>query len=610
MQRWNLTPRMWLTCVLAYALTALALDTWAISRWQRVVDPAVAGSLGARFVTGDRPDKVSIATLAADSPLMAAGAAPGDQIRFDYLMDRSRILANDERIGLTLYHQGVARHLDVTAKASQGEASMRVFALDWAGNIIGIVCGILLAVRRPGPGPHRVLAIMLITGGFGSELHGLPNPFHDLYFRFAYPILMPIGWLSFTYFTMVYPGDAPLVRRPRPRFAFLALVIWIVFPILVKTAGREGLLPSPGVFGPSLALMEACAGAAAVSFAFMALWRSWSLSGQRSAAVRQGIEWIAFSLGLCYLTFVVPALNEAVGAPVPAEALFEFLTIVRSCGYVLLAYALLRRRLFDAGSALNRALVVAIISAVLLVMFALTEFAVDKLLHFHGRETSVVIDAAVALGVILGFHRIQHWVNHQVNHLFFHDWHQAAETLRTFMRGASHITSSPILQQRFVAAVRQFVDTGDVVCYRRQEGGNFAPFDDSEGRGRRLLESNDASVIALLDARRPTEVAEGWAFPMTMRGVVTGFVLVGAKRNGMSLRPDEVELLQQATQELALDLESLRVLSLEQERAAWHDTERELRARCSALEDVLMRKIAMRDGIEPAITATSLACQS
>ena len=64
----------------------------------------------------------------------------------------------------------------------------------------------------------------------------------------------------------------------------------------------------------------------------------------------------------------------------------------------------------------------------------------------------------MALGVILGFHRIQHWVNHQVNHYFFHQWHEAATRLHGFLRGASHITEPAALQDKYLAAICRFAD--------------------------------------------------------------------------------------------------------------------------------------------------------
>lgn len=55
---------------------------------------------------------------AFDSPssLAAEGAQLGDALRFDHHLDRWRRFAPDEEIGLTLYRNGLARHLKVTAR--------------------------------------------------------------------------------------------------------------------------------------------------------------------------------------------------------------------------------------------------------------------------------------------------------------------------------------------------------------------------------------------------------------------------------------------------------------------------------------------------------------
>jgi hypothetical protein len=285
-------------------------------------------------------------------------------------------------------------------------------------------------------------------------------------------------------------------------------------------------------------------------------------------------------------------LNEALGHILPPEGLFEILTIVRACAYILLAYALMRRRLFDAGFVLNRALVVAVISSVLLVIFAVTEFAVDKLLHFHGRETSIIIDAAVALGVILGFHRIQHWVNHQVNHFFFHQWHEAAEALRAFLRSASHITDAGALQDKFIGAICRFADTDAAACYVRDTRGRFVAARHTPGMPAAPIDANDDLVIALQQHRDAVDQGSGWALPMMLRGALSGFVLVYGKRSGLAYRPDELNLMHKAAQQLSSDLESLRVLAIEQERDALRETERILRARCGAFEDLLRNQLA------------------
>ncbi len=52
------------------------------------------------------------------------------------------------------------------------------------------------------------------------------------------------------------------------------------------------------------------------------------------------------------------------------------------------------------------------------------------------------------------------------------------------------------------------------------------------------------------------------AFPMIVRGHLTGFVLLGARTGGERFRPDQISLLSAAVQQFGLDVESLRVESM------------------------------------------------
>ncbi|MES2315908.1 MAG: GAF domain-containing protein [Pseudomonadota bacterium] len=51
--------------------------------------------------------------------------------------------------------------------------------------------------------------------------------------------------------------------------------------------------------------------------------------------------------------------------------------------------------------------------------------------------------------------------------------------------------------------------------------------------------------------------------PMSHRGALNGFVLVGARRNGEPFRPDELDVLGFAAHQVGLDLHALRVELLE-----------------------------------------------
>jgi hypothetical protein len=586
--RFSISSKTWLACVLVYAFIALALDAWCISRWERHTLPEVAGSLGATFAEPDANYRIPIKELTADSPLAAAGVQPGDTVVFDTSTDMKRFLAKTEQVGMTLFHDGVGRHLLVTASADNpSREALRSFILNWTGNLIAVLCGILIAVRRSEPGPHRLLAVLLVTVGYGSELNILPDPFQHLFFQFAAPVLWMVGWMSFSAFSLVFPPEAPLIRHAWPRRAYLALLASSFVALILQLAFKNQLVPRAvvpifmpewyqaniniSVFGGLLALL-------------FSWWRS-------EHVTRQKMMWITLSLGVFYLSWVLGAVNLALGSPLPPQGLNDGLTVARCAASILLAYALLSRRVFDAGFALNRALVVTIISAALLLVFALTEFAVDKLLHFHGRETNVLIDAAVALGVILCFHRIQHWVNHQVNHFFFHHWYEAAERLRNFMSAAMHVTDADALQQKFIEAVERFGGAGGVAIYLAGDDGAFSARHGSLQNAAARIDANDDLVIQLRHARDAVELDRAVAFPILVRGAVSGFVLVDGKRSGHPYRPDEIALMKRATQQLGADLESLRVVAIERELARAHQMQRTLSDRCESFERVLTDRL-------------------
>jgi hypothetical protein len=591
-RRFAISSQTWLVCLLGYALIVLALDCWAISRWQRLTLRDVAGSLGVQYGQLDAQYRYPIKDLSADSPLIGVGARPGNTIAFDTDNDRTRNLAKTDLVGLTLFQQGTGRHVIVSASADNpSRETVRGFALNWIGNLLAVVCGTLIVVRRPEPGPHRLLALLLITIGLGNELHILPNPIHDIFFRFGYPFVVLAGFQLFVMFALIYPPDAPPIRHRWVRRLFFLQLLSAVAMSLSNLAINSHLIPGSLMQQISQQTWSDINVNGAVFGALAVLAYSWWRSAHLT---RQKMMWITLSLGMTYLSWTFIELNALFGYPLPDMALIDGMTMIRCGASVLLVYALLSRRLFDVGFAFNRALVVAVISSLLLVVFAVTEFAVDKLLHFHGRETNVIIDAAVALGVILSFHRIQHWVNHQVNHFFFHHWHEAAEKLRAFMGSATHISDANALQQKFIAAIERFGGAAGVAIYLGSPDGIFSLQHSSLTDTPAHIGANDDLVIRLRHTRAAVEDTHATAFPIFVRGAVDGFVLLGGKTNGQPYRPDEIALLKKATHQLGFDLESLRALAIQVELAAAHQAQRRIADRCEVLERIVLDKRTKR----------------
>jgi hypothetical protein len=72
------------------------------------------------------------------------------------------------------------------------------------------------------------------------------------------------------------------------------------------------------------------------------------------------------------------------------------------------------------------------------------------------------------------------------------------------------------------------------------------------------------------------------ALPMMHQAALASFVLLGPKPTGEDYRPDEVEVLGWATQQIGLDLQSIRVRALEQAVLT-------LEARNTNLSDILAK---------------------
>ena len=169
------------------------------------------------------------------------------------------------------------------------------------------------------------------------------------------------------------------------------------------------------------------------SFAYLiAGWR------RTTAAARNRFALIAFALAAYHLTGLVFAwavfgrshlfdTNQS-GWPILFNAL-----MVGVIAPGLLAYAVLRQKLFDFGFAVNRTLVFGTISAVLLVSFGTLEWAVEHLVPEAWHEGSAFFSAGIAVGLFLLFHRIRDAVEHVIERLFFRSWHAneaSAQALR------------------------------------------------------------------------------------------------------------------------------------------------------------------------------------
>lgn len=588
----------WKWGIVTAALVSALVNLWAMSNWRPALDPAVAGSLGVELGPRDDQQQRVIKRFDEGSPVERAGARVGDRVRFDRYADTDflRPLGTDERIGFTLYNASGARHLDVQPMVDRGFEPVERFLswiTGWAMRLLALGVVLVLALRRSdSPAMRGLMLALLGLNVFGSYF--LPGgEIHDFVAANLIPVASVLSNVGFLHFALRWAGgDATLWSRVAVRRGFWALALVFVAGASFDIAANNALV--------SAVFEQALRGGVDWGYPLRLLLRILALAAlvwtwrQATGQERERIAWVTFSMGASWIIAVLFDIVLTFGLQVPhIFLLWDTTTFLSYCG---LAYAIVRHRVFDIGFAVNRALVFSIVSAIVLVAFGVTEWGVKKLLVLAGSQSNLAIDAAIALTVFLVFHRIHHWVGHRVNHTFFRHWEEAAERLRAFVARAPHVTDAVELRAKLLAAVAAFGGPGVGAAFygRDAAGGDYRRDAVLDLTAPDRIDADDDAVVEMRRVHRAVNLADldtpssvrghALALPMTLRGQLVGFVLLGSKPQQELYRPDEVSLLGASVQSVGLDLEALRVEALERTNAALAGDAATLRLRLEASE--------------------------
>jgi GAF domain-containing protein len=89
-----------------------------------------------------------------------------------------------------------------------------------------------------------------------------------------------------------------------------------------------------------------------------------------------------------------------------------------------------------------------------------------------------------------------------------------------------------------------------------------------------LVHSNDELAVKLRESARRVDLsrlhkrmAGDWAFPMVVSGNVIGALVLGARTEGVSYRPEELNQLADSARTIGLHLESLRAAELQRQHS-------------------------------------------
>lgn len=525
----------------------------------------VGGSLGVG-ADNEAPDGYRrIAKVERGGALDRAGITAGDLIKMDYAYDRRRFLATGEAVGTTVVRNGRPAHVVIVARPRQpAERGSLVTWLSEFATTIGILFGVIMVARSRRNGTALLLGAGIATF---SIIRISPAIYGDN--RLSFVVCATIGAaIASAIAPLFYAFSVSFYREtvgdltPKQKMLFrIYLAIAGIIAILQVSSFLE-IVNIPGLFSAFTVILYAGFGLCLVY-----LEQGWRKSNaarqQRYAIILLATGSIVLAQTInstftwLYLTFDLPREIAEWGYLIGNSFVVVF-------AYPLLTYAIFRQKVFDLGFAVNRTLVYTGVSASLLAMFGLIEWAVDHYVPVEGREKNAVIDAAIALGTFLLFHRVRDLVEHAIEGLFFRRWQQAEAALRRFVHEAAFVRHPESLTKTFACALSQFADGAAAAIYVIGDDGRAHRAETTAlGFGPTTLEVDDPLLVTLRAGPRPfsvdTEQSERLVAPMVNRNDLTGLIMLGTKTTGAAYRPDEMELIGWATRQVGLDLRALEI---------------------------------------------------
>ncbi|MDE2234221.1 MAG: GAF domain-containing protein [Gammaproteobacteria bacterium] len=380
-------------------------------------------------------------------------------------------------------------------------------------------------------------------------------------------LLSEIGVVPFIFvglFLVAYSvSGSSLGTRSRKGFtgafmlSYLLLVILTISSLLGKVYFLSHGLPTPVL--PTVVCVLAL-------IPLMILVLGYAQAGPEQ---RLRIRWILCSTGVFFLALIFEALattSSDMTRQLEFTYILELLLILAVSGYT---YAVLRHRLVDVRVVINRTLVYAVITALVVGIFAAISSFTER--AALGRSTSLLLELIVplALGIVLS--TLRKYIDTYVNRFLFHRKYAAEKALNDFARTCDFIEQPERLLDQTVQQVFKHTHAVNVALYERDARGYRRVRQQGNMEMPEHVEADDPAFVRLRAGEHEidmhgTESAlgrQGYAFPMSVRGRLIGALACGP-RPAEQYTVDERQLLAHVARQVGAAIHTLR--SLEHEK--------------------------------------------
>jgi class 3 adenylate cyclase len=311
-------------------------------------------------------------------------------------------------VGLALLAVTLSIPLSASDFGFRGFASLFVIAFSSVGWIVtkrqpGNALGWLFAVEG------LLAALMVFCQGYaiyGTLAHPGSLPW-AIWLAWLYSwIWVPFASIVGVYTLLIFP-DGHLLGPRWGVVAWLAGILGLLISAAVAfTPGplqNFTALHNPVGFGPRIDAQLQAAILGPFSLVIGASAFSLVLRFRRSTgAQRQQLKWIAY-IGVLLAISIAPA-SVLAGSAGPAAKVAQLVLILALAGVPLaVGVAVLRHRLYDIDLLINRTLVYGSVTAVLALLFAVANVALQRLLESVTGQHSDLVTGALAVGAAVSF---------------------------------------------------------------------------------------------------------------------------------------------------------------------------------------------------------------
>lgn len=562
--------RAWQAAVSLACLVVLFLWQAEFRHRMAATERGSQGSLGLAF---ERSAETAVGRAshqlrvqAVDTGSTAAGAvASGALLRFDRPFDPWRRYAPGEAVDVALMRAGAAP-VPLTLRAAAVPVP-RADAADSLARLLlalpAVVFCLVLAFKGGRQDAHRSLSLCFLAMSLNVfvSFNYLPAGLLLSFGKLANLATYPLTWYLCVRFTLRYQSYLATPARLWITRAFPA------YQILAFACSAYALWFGCGFEAPGLGLLTLAVAGGGLVLSAASLAEG---GRQSSGQLRQRHRWLLLSI----MAGAVPGMAATLPG-LDAAGPFGLRLAVFSCYaglllmYAGLAYGVLRHRVFNFQFAFGRAVVYSIVSTLLVCCIGLAEWLAAPLLN--DPQSMVrrlgIASAAVALLTYLAFHLLHHKLEHAIEKLLFRQWHKKEQALREFIRRAAHITTPDRLLAAFAAALDDFTSCAGAAIYLPAPDGSLRQSACTLPGAPAGFTAEQSRHGANRGQGLPGILPGQLVMPMSHRGRLDGLVIVGARIDAESYRPDECQVIAFAAQQVGLDLDALRLDQLERDLA-------------------------------------------